>query len=244
MVSRRPVIGIPCAVFPDSWYTPAQGNSLSYLRAIEAAGGIPALIHLTEDAEVLDAHYQRCDGVLFAGGHDVDPANYGAARHLQLGHTSPDQDRLEIALARRTLGDAKPILGVCRGLQLLNVAFGGTLYQDIGSELEDALNHRESSDLKAVGHLAHPVKLEAGSWLAARLDTEELMVNTMHHQSLRELAGGLRVVGRAPDGVIEAAEGDGQGLVIAVQCHPEELWETVDRRWARVFEGFVAAARG
>lgn len=240
---RRPVIGIPCSVYPDSWYTPANGNAVSYLRAVEAAGGIPALIHLTGDAEVLGAHYDRCDALLFAGGEDVDPSFYHAERHPMLGKPNPLQDEVEIDLARRARADAKPILGVCRGIQVLNVAFGGTLYQDLPSQLGSPLNHNLSTDLRDMSYLAHPINLAADSWLAQRLDTDTLTVNTLHHQGLRVLATGLRAVAHAPDGLTEAVEGSGPGFIVALQCHPEELWERADRRWSRVFEGFIAAAR-
>ena len=241
--NRRPVIGIPCSIYPDSWFTPANGNAVSYLRALEAAGGIPLLIHLTRDGEVLDAHYARCDALLLAGGEDVSPSCYGAAPHPKLGKTNPAQDEVEIALARRAAADGKPILGICRGVQLLNVALGGTLYQDIPTELLGAGNHEESTDRRDMSYLAHPVALALGSWLAGRLDAREIVVNTLHHQALRALAPDLRVTGRAPDGVVEAVEGAGPGFVVGVQCHPEELWQRADPRWARVFEGFVAAAR-
>lgn len=238
---RRPVIGIPCGLFPDSWYTPTNGNTISYLRAIEAAGGIPALIHLTRDAGVRDAHYRRCDGLLLAGGEDIDPAWYGATPHPKLGQTDRLQDEVEFELARRAVVDQKPILGICRGAQLLNVALGGTLYQDIPSELSHALDHRGSEVRRHMAHLAHSMTLDPGSWLAGRLDTAEVLVNSLHHQALRDIAPGLRVVASAPDGVVEAVEGAGGGWLVAVQCHPEELWEHADYRWARVFEGFVVA---
>jgi putative glutamine amidotransferase len=240
---RRAVIGIPCMQYPDSWYTPANGNAISYLRAIEAAGGIPSLIHLTRDAEVLDVHYQRCDALLFAGGEDVDPSFYGAVPHPRLGAPDRFQDEVELALARRAAAEGKPILGICRGIQLLNVALGGTLYQDISSEIEGALNHSESTDRRDMAYLAHPIALEPESWLAAQLDAADLKVNTLHHQAIRDLAPGLRVVARAPDGVVEAVEGTGGGFVLGVQSHPEELWERADQRWARLFEGFVQATR-
>jgi putative glutamine amidotransferase len=242
MPTLRPVIGIPCAIYPDSWFTPASGNAVSYLRAVEAAGGIPLLIHLTRDAEVLDTHYQRCDALLLAGGEDVHPARYGAAPHSKLGKTNPAQDEVELALARRAAADGKPILGICRGMQLLNVALGGTLYQDIPSELGGALDHEESTGRRDMSYLAHPIELAADSWLAERLGAAEVVVNTLHHQALRDVGRGLRVVGRAPDGVVEAVEGTGSGLLVGVQCHPEELWERADTRWARLFEGFVSAA--
>jgi putative glutamine amidotransferase len=244
LASRRPVIGIPCGVYPDAWYTPTNGNAISYLRAIEAAGGVPALIHLTRNADVLDAHYRRCDALLLAGGEDVHPSCYGATPHPKLGNPNPFQDEVEIALTRRAAAEGKPILGICRGVQLLNVALGGTLYQDIPSELPGALNHEESTAQRDMAHLAHPLDLDASSWLAGQLDADQLTVNTLHHQALRDIAPGLRVVGRAPDGLVEAVEGDSESLIVGVQCHPEELWERADPRWARLFTGFVAAARG
>jgi putative glutamine amidotransferase len=233
------VIGIPCASYADSWYTPANGNAASYLRAIEAAGGIPALIHQTPDREVLLAHYQRCDGLVFAGGTDVEPARYGAAPHPRLEQPAPAQDELELDLARRALADGLPVFGICRGIQLLNVALGGTLYQDIPSELAGTFNHSLSTEQRDMSFLAHPIALEQGSWLARRLDAEAPLVNTLHHQALRDIAPGLRVVARAPDGVVEAVEGTGESFILGVQCHPEELWNRTDPRWARVFAAFV-----
>jgi putative glutamine amidotransferase len=242
-LSRRPIVGIPCGVYPDSWFTPANGNAVSYLRALEAAGAIPALIHLSQDAEVLDAHYARCDALLLAGGEDVHPSYYGAAPHPKLGKPNPAQDDVELALARRAAADRKPIFGICRGVQLLNVALGGTLYQDIPAEIPGALDHEESTERRDMAHLAHPIALEPDSWLAGRIDAAELIVNTLHHQALRDVAPGLRVIARAPDRVVEAVEGVGPGFVLGVQCHPEELWERADQRWARVFRGFVEVIR-
>ena len=135
------------------------------------------------------------------------------------------------------------MLGICRGIQLLNIALGGTLYQDIPSELPAASDHYASSKVPDRAHLAHPIVLEPGSWLAARLGTRELPVNSFHHQALRDIAPGLQVTGRAPDGVVEAVEGAGPGFVIGVQCHPEGLWASADMRWAQLFAGFVDAAR-
>jgi putative glutamine amidotransferase len=241
MAYRRPVIGIPCSSYPDSWFTPANGNAISYLRALEAAGGIPALIHLTGDTTVLDAHYERCDALLLAGGEDVDPARYGAAPHPKLGVTNPAQDEVEIALTRRAVADGKPVLAICRGIQLLNVALGGSLYQDISAEIAGALDHQASIERRDMSYLAHPIALAEDSWLAGRLDSAEVIVNTLHHQALRDIAPGLRVIARAPDRVVEAVEAMGTGFVLGVQCHPEELWEQADRRWARVFAGFVEA---
>jgi putative glutamine amidotransferase len=240
----RPLIGVIASRYPR-----AGGNSTlagigeQYLLAVEAGGGIPLLIHLTSDAAVLQAHYQHCDGLLFAGGGDVDPAIFGQAPHPKLGTIEPLRDQVELTLARLAIHDRKPVLGICRGIQLLNVALGGTLYQDIPAELPEASDHYASSHVPGRAHMAHQIMLEPGSWLAARLGTDQLPGNTFHHQALRDIAPGLLVTGRAPDGVIEAVEGAGPGFVVGVQCHPEDLWERADARWARLFSGFVEAAR-
>jgi putative glutamine amidotransferase len=241
--ATRPTIGIICGRYARTGASTLAGIGEQYVYALEAAGGIPLLIHLTRDTAVLAAHYQRCDALLFAGGDDVAPAHYGAAPHPRLGAVEELRDEVELALARRAAAAGKPILGICRGIQLVNVALGGTLYQDIPAELPGALDHYASRKGADRAHLAHELALEAGSWLAKQLDAGELPVNTFHHQALRDIAPGLRVTGRAPDGVIEAIEGDGRGFVVGVQCHPEELWARADPRWGRVFAGFVGVAR-
>jgi putative glutamine amidotransferase len=240
----RPVIGVIASRYPRPNSTSIlAGIGEQYLLAVEGAGGIPLLIQLTRDVAVLDTHYRRCDGLLFAGGGDVDPAHFGQAPHPRLGTVESLRDEVELALARRAVADRKPVLGICRGVQLLNVALGGTLYQDIPAELPGALDHYASSKAPDRAHLAHPIVLEPDSWLAVQLGAGELPGNTFHHQALRDIAPALRVTGRAPDGVVEAVEGHESGFVVGVQCHPEELWEHADRRWARLFAGFVDAAR-
>jgi len=242
-ITQRPIIGVVGRFYQPSATSEIMGIGVEYLQAVEAAGGIPLLIQLTRDGAVLEAHYRRCDALLFAGGGDVDPAHYNAASHPKLGAVEALRDEVELALARRAIDDGKPVLGICRGIQLLNVALGGTLYQDIPSELPEALDHYASRANRERAHEAHPIALEADSWLAGRLGASELPANTFHHQALREIAPGLRITGRAPDGIVEAVEGTGPGFVVGVQCHPEELWDRADERWARVFAGFVEAAR-
>jgi putative glutamine amidotransferase len=240
----RPIIGVIAGRYPPAGVDNVlSGIGEQYLLAVEAGGGIPLLIHLTRDPAVLQAHYQRCDGLLFTGGGDIDPAIFGQVPHPKLGTVEPLRDKVELALARQAIDDRKPVLGICRGIQLLNVALGGTLYQDIASDLPAASDHYASSKTSGRTYLAHSLILDQGSWLAARLGTDALPVNTFHHQALRDIAPGLRVIGRAPDGVVEAVEGTGPGFVIGVQCHPEGLWESADTRWARLFAGFVDAAR-
>jgi putative glutamine amidotransferase len=240
---HRPTIGIICSRYTRSASSTFAGIGEQYILAIEAAGGIPLLIHLTRNDVVLDALYRRCDALLFAGGGDVDPMHFGAAPHPQLGAIEELRDEVELKLARRAAADGTPVLGICRGIQLLNVALGGTLYQDIPAELPSALDHYASRNGPNRAHMAHTVALEPDSWLATQLGVTELPANTFHHQALRDIAPGLRVTGRAPDGVIEAVEGTGANFVVGVQCHPEELWERADPRWTRVFEEFVSTAR-
>src|SRR5262245_65880291 len=127
LTDYRPTIGIICSRYTSSAASTFAGIGEPYIRAIEAAGGIPSLIHLTRDGAVLDAHYRRCDALLFAGGGDVDPCHFGAAPHPQLGTIEELRDKVELKLARRATDDGMPILGICRGIQLLNVALGGTL---------------------------------------------------------------------------------------------------------------------
>lgn len=239
---ERPVIGIPCLAYADAWFPKMHGNAVSYLRAIEAAGGVPLLIHLTGNEDVLDRLYRQIDGLLLAGGEDVDPARYGAVPHPKLGQPDVEQDDVEIALTRRAVGDGKPVLAICRGIQLLNVALGGTLYQDIPSEISHALNHSDSTERQDMSYLAHPIAIEPGSYLAELLGATEVMVNTLHHQALRDVSLALKVTARAPDGVVEAVEAALPGWIMGVQCHPEMLWDRTDRRWARVFYAFVQAA--
>lgn len=214
-----------------------------YVQAIEAAGGVPVLIYLTQDRAALDQLYGICAGLVFAGGEDVDPQHFGAARHPNLGTVVPLRDEVELALARRALADGKPMLGICRGIQVLNVAFGGTLYQDIPAELPASSDHYASRSVPGRTHAAHPIALAPDSWLAERLGADTIDVNTFHHQSLRDIAPGLRITGRAPDGVIEAVEGTGACFIVGVQCHPEELWDQAEPRWAGMFAGFVDIVR-
>jgi putative glutamine amidotransferase len=216
----------------------------TYLRALEAAGAVPLLIHLTDDLTVVRALYERCDGILLPGGGDIDPAYFGEERHPLLGDVDAQRDTVEVALARWCREERKPLLGICRGIQVLNVAFGGSLWQDLPSQQPASLDHRHNTHLEVYDVEGHRLQIEPESWLAGRLDTDEVLANTMHHQAVKDVAPGLRVTGRSPDGMIEAVEGTGEHFVVGVQCHPEHLWRQAEPRWLRFFEGFVARCRG
>ena len=245
----RPVIGIPTqtlqslggvsAEIPPSWVM-----SQRYILTLTAAGALPWMIPLVgNDEETMRGIYEELDGVFLPGGADIDPASYGRDPHPLCDKTDPARDEVELALARWALADDKPVLGVCRGLQLLNVAAGGTLYQDIREQRPDALKH----DYFPFGgsgftrdFLAHEVTVAEGSRLASLLGAGALRVNSMHHQAIRELGRGLTATAVSPDGLVEALEGPGL-FVLGVQWHPEALTDT-DAPSRRLFEEFVGAA--
>lgn len=239
----RPLIGIACRFVEDSAWSPAiVGTRRGYVDGLLAAGALPLLIPPEADRATLRQYYELADGILLPGGPDLDPALYGEERHPNLGAVDAVRDAAELPLARWAVAERKPLLGICRGLQVLNVALGGTLYQDLGSQHPTSLNHDSGSVQQSWRNLDHRITIEPDTRLAQILDTTELGVNSLHHQAIKELAPGLRVTGCAPDGVIEAVETVNDAFAIAVQCHPEELWQATDPRWRRVFEAFVAAA--
>ena len=153
------------------------------------------------------------DGVLFPGGWDIDSAEYGEDRRDPTAHVDPALDRTEIALARAAVAGHRPVLGICRGQQLINVALGGSLHQ-----------HIEGHDMHAQGRhaLAHSIRVDSRSALAGAVSSDSVMVNSLHHQSVARVAPGLRVTARSPDGTIEGLESP-DAMVVTVQCHPEEL---------------------
>ena len=225
------------------------------VRGVQAAGGIPVMMAPTQDPAALDRYLAAFDGFLIPGGGDIDPSCYGEERDPACGKVEYVRDEFELALVPRILEADKPLLGICRGNQLLNVALGGTLWQDIPSQpestpvpVEPPIRHNNDFPFDLI---AHGVAVEPETLLdrivapaAARqgLDTRNLPVNSLHHQSVRRLAPGLAVNAWAPDGTVEGLELPGKRFVLAVQWHPEFLWET-DAPSMAIFEAFVAAAR-
>jgi putative glutamine amidotransferase len=213
-----------------------------YVNGVIEAGGTPLLIPPQVTQLMLRQIYELVDGILLPGGADIDPVHYGQEHHPKLGQIEPLRDAIELPIARWAVVERKPLLAVCRGMQVLNVALGGTLYQDINSQLPTTIEHDAGSAQKCWTNFDHDVALEPSSRLAELLGSDHFQANSLHHQALEQIASGLRVTGRAPDGVIEAVEGEGDAFVLGVQCHPEQLWHAVDTRWQRVFQAFVAAA--
>jgi putative glutamine amidotransferase len=236
---RIPLIGVPTLEIPRGERPPRYGINQAYVLALEAAGAAPVLIPLLDDPDRLHAIYARLDGILFPGGEDVEPAAYHEEPIGQLNLVEPRRDRMEIALARWAAEDDLPALGICRGQQLLNVALGGSLYQDLGFQKVTSFEHA-GKDGRARDALIHAVRLDPDSRLAQLIDETEVTVNSLHHQAVKEAAPTLRIVGRADDGVIEALEAPDRRFLITVQWHPEEI---ASLPWARqLFRGFVRAA--
>lgn len=222
-------------------HRPRFGQSQTYVNAIARSGGAPVLIPLLEDLDLLRAMYDRLDALLLPGGEDIDPAYYGEAVHARCGTISAVRDRVELILIRWAVEDNMPLLAICRGIQVLNVALGGSLYQDIAAQLPTAGRHDWYPGFPR-DHAAHQVEIAAGSRLAHLIATPTLPVNSFHHQAIKGLAPGLTVTALAPDGIVEAVEMDGYPFGLGVQWHPEEL-APQDAQAQRLFEAFIAASR-
>lgn len=218
-----------------------SGLSLSrgYTKGVLAAGGFPVVLPLTDNPRILRKIVDSCDGFIVPGGHDIAPETYGQRRSMHLGRTIAQRDTMELTLIPQILAAGKPLLGICRGMQALNVACGGTLWQDLG----DAFPHSQirHAQQKPYTRTVHPVQVEPGSHLAQIMGTTSLDVNSIHHQAVRRPGQGLAVAAQAPDGVIEAVEMPGRPFVVGVQWHPEFLWPTHPED-ARLFERLVTAA--
>lgn len=201
------------------------------------AGGIPIVLpHLVEE-EVIAELSSRIDGLLISGGADVDPLLYGEEPLPQLGSVMPDRDRTEIAFIRQALAMDMPVFGICRGAQIVNVAAGGSLYQDVYSQHKGALLHSQRAPRD---HLSHYVTAEADSMLHSMIKSDRFLVNSFHHQAVKRLAPGFRCTAVASDGIVEAYESESHRFVLGVQWHPENLTRK-DAIAQRLFRSFVDA---
>ncbi len=238
-----PLIGVTVGLMSS-----AEANSAvlrvrsTYPRAVAAARGVPLLIPLDVDLPTLRAIYDRLDGIVISGGGDVEPGRYGAEASSYTTNINPERDQIEIQLVQWAVEDDKPLLAICRGHQVLNVALGGTLIQDIQNEVPGALVHDGPTD-EWYTRLPHEVQVVRGSKLhtALAVEGDRLAVNTMHHQAVATGASSLCVVATADDGIIEGIEHPGRRYIVGVQWHPEALFsEHAPHR--RLFEALIAAS--
>lgn len=241
----RPVIGITTSTLQGravaSSEQPRFGLYCNYVERVQEAGGLPLMLPSVLPGEAA-SYVARLDGLLLSGGVDVDPSEYGVAPHPRLGEVDKARDAFELALVRAAHAAHLPILAICRGMQVANVAFGGTLVQDIPSELPGAGVHSPAGT--APSDASHPVRLEAGTGLQRLAGEDEVVVNSFHHQSVQRVAPLFRITARAQDGVVEGMEALGGAFFQCVQWHPERLGaEALTRSLFREFMAEAARVR-
>jgi len=240
-MNSKPLIGLTTEqenIFDAS--RARSGQNLTYTRAILRAGGIPVMIPVGTPEALQSELLDRLDGVIFTGGVDVCPLTYGGDMHPAVPEVDPLRDATEIPLVRLVIERRMPFLGICRGIQIINVSLGGTLYQDIASQRPNSLHHpcypKLPRDLPS-----HKIEIEAGSLLAKCLGCTSTAVNSLHHQAIREPAPVLKPVAHAPDGIIEALELENYPFGLAVQWHPEAMPESPQMQ--ALFLAFIHAVK-
>lgn len=223
----KPVIGVTVNyVGPEEERCPSRYGSYyinrGYVEGIRKAGGLPLYLPYTDDPEELDALLERIDGLLLTGGKDMDPVHFNEDKHPTCERILSDRSSSELSLTRQAVKRSTPILGICLGLQTLNVAMGGSLYQDIPSMCPSPVRHRQREQERHA--VAHQVEVVPGSLLQRVFGGRTtLNVNSIHHQAAKTIGRGLVVNARATDGVVEGLEHPGQPFCLSVQWHPEDL---------------------
>lgn len=226
--ARKPVIGI------STGYSSAQDKQTlrtTYTEAILKAGGLPVILPIIRDSTAANELISTIDGIIFSGGEDIQPALYGEGVWNNTVYCNSIRDESDFIYAHLALKAGIPILGICRGSQLMNVVFGGSLYQDIPSQIPGHLTHAKGAE--------HTIAIEEGSLLHRLYGTKSLLVNSFHHQAVKVPGRGVKVTAKAADGVVEAWEAPG---VTAFQFHPEKMLRK-DSSWLLVFEDFTAKCR-
>ncbi|WP_311407352.1 gamma-glutamyl-gamma-aminobutyrate hydrolase family protein [Liquorilactobacillus uvarum] len=235
-MSKRDIIGIPAGVMLSKGTRRYYINEAD-VRGITKAGGVPVMIP-SEATVDIDYYVRTCDGFFFTGGPDVLPTFYGEEPHAKMGFSDIQRDRLELSLAKKALTAGKKMLGICRGMQVINVALGGTLYQDLESEYDSKPNHLiKHFQAAPSAEPTHYAAIKSGTRLN-KLYGSKWLVNSRHHQAVKEIAKGLKVTATAGDGVIEGLESENNNQIFAVQWHPEMLVAT-DEKMQMIFDEFV-----
>ena len=239
----KPLIGITAGTIQTAEKAGAgfkYGQGHTYVDAVRMAGGIPVIIPIALSAEETRDVFERLDGIVFSGGNDLEPGLY-SHETLHAQDIDAPRDTHEVELMKLALTTHKPILAICRGMQLLNVVRGGTLYQDIIEEVPGAQNH-DGHHKDQTGPLVHVLDVDPESQLANILGTVKVQSNSYHHQAVKNVGQGLRVNAKTSDGIIEGLEDMSQGYIIAVQAHPESLASRGREEWQHLFESFVTAS--
>ncbi len=235
-MSKKPVVGLVPMVNEEKSRCEMPW---SYCRALEGAGALPVILPLLTDPADLAQAVSVCSGILLTGGPDVDPARYGEETLPACGQIIPQRDEMEDLLFQAALAADKPVLGICRGVQAMNVALGGTLWQDLPTQVSGPLIHSQS---RPYDKTWHKVSVTPGTPLAELLGVEELAVTSRHHQAVKDVAPALKTMAYAPDGVVEAVWMPGKRFVWGVQWHPESVYQT-SQASQKLFAAFVNQCR-
>jgi len=234
----QPVIGITTLQGKNTNGLPTVMLIQAYVHAIMQAGGVPVLIPSMLAEGGWDILYERLDGILFSGGGDISLDYFEGESHPRIDDVDPLRDSVELDLFHAVVADGKPFLGICRGIQTVNVGLGGTLYTHLPEQFSTKIDHTYPGNMRTV--IVHEVKIEEGSRTAEIIGEPILKVNSLHHQGLKDIAPTLRVTGLAPDGLVEAVELTDHPFGLAVQWHPE--WLTDQQPTRKLFRAFVEAA--
>lgn len=230
-----PLIGITCGLDSDRYAVTKY-----YSQAVEKCGGLPVILPLTTNRSTLESLCQKISGLILSGGGDLDPTHFGEEPAIGLRRISPERDYFELELTKLFLAVNKPILGICRGMQVLNIAAGGTIWQDIHTQLYyPVLKHSQEAPKWYPTHL---VQIKADTLLSSVLGADEVRVNSFHHQSINKVAKGFRINALATDGIVEGIESLEDRFVLGVQWHPECMWEN-DPIQFLLFKKFVNACK-
>lgn len=228
----KPVIGVS-----PSFYNGKVSVNCSYLRSIEKAGGVPLVLPMVADEAMADAVIARVDGLLMTGGEDVAPAYYGEETLNSTVSVNAPRDTTDMLLIAAAHKRGLPVLGICRGEQAVNVYYGGSLWQDLPSQVCSDVSHRQQEPASTGTHWIY---IEKGTQLHSLLKADSIKVNSFHHQAVKQIADGFTISARTADGVVEGYEGEG---IICVQFHPEGFVSNGDLRFLPIFEEFVRASR-
>ena len=232
---RQPVIGITANHGKNVHDLPTVYVLRAYVDAVQQAGGAPVVIPNSLINNGWEALYERLDGILFSGGGDIAVEHFHGADHPRVDEVDASRDAIEFSMLRAAAKDGKPFLGICRGAQVANVALGGTLYTHLADQLPNALDHAYPGNRRTT--IVHPVNVDEASRSAEIFGQTLLQVNSLHHQGLKDIAPGLNVTARAPDGLAEMVELSDHPYGIAVQWHPE--WLTDQQPTRNLFKSFI-----
>jgi putative glutamine amidotransferase len=236
---HKPMIGITSGIITNSQGSLVSQVGQAYVQAVESAGGIPLVIPVYQNAMGnLDFLLTHLDGVLFSGGGDIELQRFNGNPHPRVYGTSPERDTLEFSLLNKVIEVDLPLLAICRGIQVLNVAFGGDLYTHIQDQLEFSLKHDWFPGYPR-DKIAHPVSIKTGSFLGGIFNADEIEVNSLHHQGISRVGDGLEATAFAPDGLVEGLEVKAARFAVGVQWHPECL--PSDSGMQNLFRSFVDA---